>query len=180
MLDSSKLMDAIGGTHEEKESIIERLRFADSLDVPIELTDSEMWANYVNEDLYEMDKKVREFLKKTKYTRLQKGGYRTTASLVFAWIYGRQPTAKDSSACRMLHELLRYYCTGYTGKTTFNGKKVPRVYVFSKYAFSKKRPYSLKLRLEESGAGKNIWRKSPGYNRDKRGLHRQDHRGNSE
>lgn len=161
MLDTSALFEAVGGQAKDPdESIIDRLRFDDALNIPIELTDAEMWTNYINEDLYELDKKVREFLGKTTYQR-RKGGYKTTASLVFAWIYGRQPKAEDGAACRMLHELLKYYCTEYTGQTTFNGKKVTRVYVFSRYSFEHRRPYSLKLRLEESDAGKNVWRQSP-------------------
>lgn len=161
MLDTSALFEAVGGQAKDPdENIIDRLRFDDALNIPIELTDAEMWTNYINEDLYELDKKVREFLGKTTYQR-RKGGYKTTASLVFAWIYGRQPKAEDGAACRMLHELLKYYCTEYTGQTTFKGKKVTRVYAFSRYSFEHRRPYSLKLRLEESDAGKNVWRQSP-------------------
>ena len=162
MLDTSKLYEAVGGNRQPEPDvdIIDRLRFDDSLHVPIELTDLDMWANYINEDLYVMDKKVREFLKKTRYAREKKGGYRTTASVVFAWIYGRQPEASDGAACRLLHELLKYYCTSYTGATTYMGKKVSRVYEFSKYATYNRRPYSLKLRLEESDEGQNPWRKS--------------------
>ena len=171
MLDVSDLYKAVGGgkagNPKHEQSVVDRLRFDDSLNVPIELTDAALWANYINDDLYEMDKKVREFLKKTRYKR-QKGGYRTTASLVFAWVYGRQPVPSDGAVCRMLNELLKYYCTSYTGATTFMGKKVPRVYEFSKYAVSNKRPYSLKLRLEESEDGKNIWRNGNGQNKEKR------------
>lgn len=180
MLDTSKLFDAIGGEHDEQENIVDRLRFDDSLNIPIELTDADLWSNYINEDLYELDKKVREFLKKTTYKRIKKGYYRTTASLVFAWIYGRKPTPEDSPACRMINEILKYYCTSYTGPTTYMGKKVSRVYEFSKYSFSNKRPYSLKLRLEEMGDGKNTWRKSPGAGKDKRRYSRRKHSETSE
>lgn len=175
-LDTSALFDAVGGNKQEKheQNIIERFRFDDSLNVPIELTDADLWSNYINDDLYEMDKKVREFLKKTTYQR-RKGGYKTTASLVFAWIYGRTPQAEDGAACRMLHEVLKYYCTSYTGATTYKGKKVTRVYNFSKYAFDKRRPYSLKLRLEEMDAGKNPWRRSPIDDSKKRSHGRRKH-----
>lgn len=163
MLDTSALFDAVGGDRQDRpdESIVDRLRFDDSLNVPIELTDADLWTNYINEDLYEMDKKVREFLKKTTWKRRKNNGYKTTASLVFAWIFGRQPEPGDGAACRMLHEILKYYCTSYNGPTTYMGKKVTRVYNFSKYAFENRRPYSLKLRLEESDGGKDPWRKSP-------------------
>ena len=68
MLDTSELFDAIGGNRQDTpdEDIITRLRFDEALDVPIELTDLDMWSNYINEDLYVMDKKIREFLKKTR------------------------------------------------------------------------------------------------------------------
>ena len=162
MLDTSALFDAVGGDKYDQpdENVIDRLRFDDSLNVPIELTDLDLWANYINEDLYELDKKMREFLKRIRYIKAKKGGYRTTASIVFAWIYGRQPTPSDGWACRTVHELLKYYCTSYTGATTFQGKKVQRVYEFSKYAGITKRPYSLKLRLEESEDGKNVWKRN--------------------
>ena len=179
-LDVSLLYDAVGGNRRQFEKpdqdIVERLRFDDSLDVPIELTDLDMWANYVNDDLYAMDKKIREFLKKIRYTREKKGGYRTTVPIVFAWIYGRKPEPKDSGACRMLHELMRYYCTSYTGKeTTHKGKKVTRAYNFSKYATENRRPYSLRLRLEEAKDGQCPWRKSNVDDSKKRLVGRRKH-----
>lgn len=161
VLDASELFSAIGGEIPEPESdVIERFRAEDSLEIPIELTDLELWANYVNEDLYVMDKKIRKFLKGIRYRQEKNGGYKTTASIVFAWIYGRMPEPSDGYACRMVHTLLKYYCTSYNGPTTFGGKTVSRVYKFSKYACRKKRPYSLKLRLEEvGGAGKDPWKR---------------------
>lgn len=179
MLDSSKLFDAVGGSSREPdEGILERFREDARIDVPIELTDLDRWANYVNEDLYDMDRKVREFLGKTRYRREKGNGYRTTASVVFSWIYGRPPTPADSPACRMLNELLRYYCSSYTGPTTYKGRKVPCVYEFTKYATSNRRPYSLKLRLEECDEGRDPFRKSgvddSAKRRDGRRKHRED------
>lgn len=174
MLDSTELLLAVGGEVEDPDqNIIERLRFEDSLEVPIELTDAEVWANYVNDDLYIMDKKIREFLKKTRTTREKNGGYKTTASIIFAWVYGRQPTPADGSACRVINRLLTYYCTSYTGETTFKGKRVARVYKFSKYATKNKRPYSLRLRLEENDGKGEPFRRGPGFSKDKREYHRR-------
>ena len=179
MLDASELYDAVGGNlkrnQDYDEDIIERFRDDDAMEIPVGLTDLELWANYVNDDLYAMDVKIREFLKKTRYQREKKGGYRTTASVVFAWIYGRKPEPSDGAACRMVNELLRYYCTSYTGATTFMGKKVPRVYEFSKYATIKKRPYSLKLRLEVMGDAGNPFRAGKGDSADKRRHGRREH-----
>jgi hypothetical protein len=176
MLDTSALLEAVGADRQDRpdDNVIDRLRFDEGLNVPIELTDADLWANYINDDLYEMDKKVREFLKKTTSKR-RKGGYRTTASLVFAWIYGRQPEAHDGSVCKMLHEILKYYCSSYTGATTYLGKRVNRVYNFSKYSFINRRPYSLRLRLEESDDGRNPWRKSPVDDSKKRANGRRKH-----
>lgn len=179
MLDTSELLDAIGaeryGNKPQDDDIISRFRRDGDLEVPIELTDLDVWANYTNDDLYVMDKKLREFFKKTRYQREKKGGYKTTASVVFAWIYGRQPEPSDGAACRTLHELLKYYCTSYTGATTYRGKKVPRVYEFSRYATKEKRPYSLRLRLEEAKDGKDPFRGSGRGNTDKRRYGRRSH-----
>jgi len=172
MLDLSALTEAISTERQrgdpDLDPIVDRLRDDDALEVPIELTDLELWSNYMNDDLYEMDVKVREFLKRTRYQRQAKGGYRTTASVVFAWIYGRQPEARDGAACRLLHKLLKYYCTSYTGATTFHGKPVTRVYRFSKFSGNAKRPYSLKLRMEEANGSGNVFKSGPNAGVDKR------------
>jgi hypothetical protein len=182
LLDTSELMAAISREDQRRdayvEDVISRLRDDDALEVPIEFTDLEVWSNYMNEDMYELDIKVREFLKKTRYKRQAKDGYRTTASAVFAWIYGRQPEAGDGAVCRLLHELLKYYCTSYTGKTTFHGKPVNRVYRFSKFATNSKRPYSLRLRMEEMREDADIFRASPDSKIDKRTHARRANREN--
>lgn len=171
LLDTSALIDAISVESQRRdydvEDVVTRIRDDDALDVPIELTDLDLWSNYMNDDLYEMDVKVREFLKQTRYKREAKGGYRTTSSVVFAWIYGRQPEPRDGSVCRLLHELLKYYCTSYTGRTTFKGKPVNRVYRFSKFSGNTKRPYSLRLRMEEAKGG-DVFREGPNSKVDKR------------
>lgn len=170
LLDASELFDAVGGQKIERPDvdIIHRFREDDALAVPIELTDMDVWANYVNDDLYVLDKKIREFFRKTMHKRVEHGGMRTTVSVVFAWIFGRQVEPRDGYTCRILHTLLKYYCTSYTGQTTYGGKKVSRVYNFSKYAVSSKRAYSLRLRMEETEDGRNPFRRGRNYNADKR------------
>lgn len=178
MLDTSELLEAVGGSYEADpdKDIIERFRIDESLDVPIQLTDLDLWANYINDDLYLMDKKIREFFKKIRWGQQKKGGYRTTASVVFAWIYGHMPTPADGYACRMVHELLKYYCTSYTGETTYKGKAVSRVYRFSRYATKNKRPYSLRLRLEEAKDGNQaVFKRGPNSGKDKRTYGRRAH-----
>lgn len=173
LLDLDELTRAVSSERQRGDPfldpILDRFRDDDALEVPIEMTDLDVWANYMSDEIYDLDSKVREFLKKTRYKRYVKDGYRTTVSVVFAWIYGRQPTAADGAVCRLLNTLLKYYCTSYTGKTTFYGKPVSRVYRFSKYATNAKRPYSLRLRIEEAdGIGGGTFREGPNHKADKR------------
>ena len=138
------------------QSLVDRLRNDESMDIPWQLTDFDLWSNYVDDDLYELDKKVREYIRKCRYQRESKGGQRTAVPLVFAWIFGRKPTSKDSQVCVKLHMLLKYYCTRYTGKNAIKGRKFNRVYYFSRYAGMHKRPYSLRLRLEEQASERSF------------------------
>lgn len=130
------------------QNIIDRLRFDDAMDIPWQITDLDLWENYVDEDLYQLDLKIREFFRKNRVQRERKKSQRTSVPLVFAWMFGRPPTPNDSQVCVKLHKLLKYYCTRYTGSTTIKGKRFNRVYYFSAYSTRYKRPYSLKLRLE--------------------------------
>lgn len=184
LLDTSELTMALSTDRQREdvydEDIVDRLRTDSSLDVPVELTDLELWSNYMNEEMYELDKKVREFLKRTRYQRASKGGYRTTVQVVFAWMFGRQPDPADGSVCRNLHTLLKYYCTRYTGATTFHGKPVTRVYYFSRFSGLTKRPYSLKLRLEESNGSTSVFRNGPNHKVDKRSYGRRANRPNGQ
>lgn len=149
MLDISAFDDFEAKLHdEEDEQYIERLRLDASFDCPAQLTDLDMWKNYCDLRLYEMDKLVRQFLTKTRYRRETRGGMRTTTSLVFTAIFGRKAEPSDSQTCRYLNRLLRYYCTSYTGRTTLNGKRVDHVYKFSRWACKNRLPLSLRLRLE--------------------------------
>jgi hypothetical protein len=132
------------------QTIIERLRFDDALEIPHQLTDVDLWINYCNNDLYDLDKAVREVIKKTRWTRLTKGKMSTAVPIVFMQIFGRRPESKDSFVCVMLHRLLRYYCTSYTGTSKIAGQRFNHVYHFSKYAMRSRNPMSLRLRMEEA------------------------------
>lgn len=182
-LDTSELMEDLVPRHWDElpdRSIIERFRTEDSMEVPFELTDLDIWANYTNDDLYQMDVKVREFLSKTAYRRASKGGYRTTAQVVFAWIFGHRPEPRDGYACRLVHKLLKYYCTSYSGCTTYKGKRVNRVYRFSPYSCTSKRPLSLRLRLEVANERTQVFKRGTGYREDKRSHGRQSYRDDGE
>ena len=65
MLNVDGLFEAVGGVpNDEGDGVFERFRKRDEIDIPIELTDIDKWSNFVNDDLYEMDSKLREFLRK--------------------------------------------------------------------------------------------------------------------
>lgn len=158
---------------EPDQTVVDRLRFDDALDIPHQLTDVDLWINYCNDDLYHLDKAVRELIRKSRYTRETKGKMKTAVPLVFLGIFGRKPTPKDSQVCVMLHRLLTYYCTSYTGTSKIAGVRFNRVYHFSKYAMRSKRPMSLRLRLEEStDGGANSFREY-GTGKDKRASSRR-------
>jgi hypothetical protein len=166
-LDLDAFKELALGDEEPDESIVERLRFDDALDVPHQLTDVDVWLNYCNDELYELDKAVRALIKKSRHTRLTKGKMKTAVPLVFLGIFGRKPTPQDSRVCVILHRLMRYYCTSYTGTSKINGIRFNHVYHFSKYACRSKRPLSLRLRLEESNGSSASFREyAPG--KDKR------------
>lgn len=167
MLDLTALNDIAPVDSEPEPSIVERLRFDSDLDIPHQLTDVDLWLNYCNDDLYYLDKAVRELIKKTRWTRQTRGKMKTAVPLVFLQIAGRPAEAKDSRTCMMLHRILRYYCTSYTGISKINGVRFSKVYHFSKYACRSKRALSLRLRLEESNGDDSSFR-AYGTGQDKR------------
>lgn len=162
-LDLDAFNDLAHVDSEPDQTIIDRFRFDESLEIPHQLTDVDAWLNYCNDDLYYLDKAVRELISKSRWTRLTKGKMKTAVPLVFMQIFGRAATPQDSYVCRYLHRILRYYCTSYTGISKINGVRFSKVYHFSKYACRSKRPISLRLRLEESNAAESSFREyNPG------------------
>ena len=147
------------------QDIVDRLRFDDSLDVPWQLTDVDLWNNYCDDRIYELDKRIRAYLKGTRYTREKKGKFKTAAPLVFLHLFGRRAEAADSQVCVDIHKILKYYCTSWAGPTAIKGQRYTKVYYFSKYSVQNKRPYSLRLRLEERN-DEHAYR-SYGENKDK-------------
>lgn len=144
--------------------LMERMRFDDSLEIPWQMTDLDVWYNYCDEDLYQLDKLVLGLLRRTEWKRRTKGEMKMAVPQMFAILFGRMPTAKDGTVCRTMHQLLDYYCTRKTGSTTVKGKRVTRVYYFSRYSVNKRKPYSIRLRLEENN-NENSFRNSPEVNK---------------
>lgn len=139
-------------------------------DMPIALTDYELWQNYCDDELYDLDKALRKYLAKQKWRRRRDGGFKTSASLVFTYLFGRKPTQSDTRLTRKLNQLLRYYATRCSkGHARVNNKQYVRVYYFSKYASDNKRPYSLRLRMEEAEADGKGFRYTLRPNLDSKG-----------
>jgi hypothetical protein len=144
-----------------EDDILIELRSKEGFELPPDITDADLWANYTDERLYLLDKKVREYFFATKYKRqYQEKEFRTSVPLVFACIFGRKPEAKDSQYCVLMHKLLTYYAKRKTGQNNINGKKFTNVYYIGPYQLLHRRPYSLRLRLEEmddSKQNRTIW-----------------------
>ena len=149
MLDLEGFDDLAGIEPEPDQTIIDRLRFDSELDMPWQMCDIDIWKNYCDEDLYHLDKAVRGYLLRTRWKRLHKGQLRTAVPLVFQTLFGRKAKPTDCGATKKMHVLMRYYCTRFTGKNKIGGNVHSTVYIFSKYAVIQKRPYSMRLRLEE-------------------------------
>jgi hypothetical protein len=136
---------------EELKAVRKRLENNDLMDY--RYTDVDLWKNYTDDRLYELDRLLIKFFASTRWWRGQKKGmgeFKTAAHLVFAWIFNREPRDCDSAIMRTLHKLLTFYCTRKTGQTLIGGKRVPHVYYFSRASMQKKRlPCSLRLRMEE-------------------------------
>lgn len=156
-LDFSAFDDEMYATEHDEELFAE-LREASEKQLPWQIADLDLWKNYTNQRLYELDKALRKYLKTTTYQRRKyaksKKQWSTTCPMVFECLFGRKPTSKDSQACVDLNRLLDYYCCRKTGQNFVAGKRVPRVYYFKPYAKpEKKKPFSLRLAIEERPNG---------------------------
>ena len=171
-LNFEELNALAGVSNEPDESFIDSLRFDSELEIPMELTDLDVWANYCDDRLYELEKLVRDYFKRTRWKREQAKGQKTAVPLLFLHLFGRQPTAHDSQVCRYLHRILKYYSRSFTGETKINGKRVGRVYYFAPNCYRFKRPLSIRLRIEERGE-KNAFIKSPRNSEGKKSESRQ-------
>lgn len=137
--------------YEEEMAAIEELQQMEinAGGMPWQLTKMEIWASYTDELLYELEKKVREFIKRTTAGRKYHNGQTIVVSQLFQYIYGRKAEPKDSKINRKLHEIMRYYAMKRTGPTTWRGKRVDSgVYKMSPSA-GKRVPYSIRLRMEQ-------------------------------
>lgn len=122
-------------------------------EMPWQLTKLEIWTNYTDDLLYELDKAIRRFLDATSAGRAYYGGQTVVVSELFKWIFGRPAEIEDSHICVKIHDIMEYYANKRTGSTTYKGKRIPSgVYKLSAHSGSRI-PYSLRLRLELDQSG---------------------------
>jgi hypothetical protein len=109
--------------------------------------DIDSFSNYTNDLLYELDKGVRRYFHQTQSIRATKQ-LRTAVPIVYIFLFNRKPNANDSQLCKTLHKLLKYYACKVTGRNKIGDIQYTHIYIFSKRWVCKRKPYSLKLRLE--------------------------------
>lgn len=116
--------------------------------LPPQMSDFTVWDNYIDEELYVLEKKLREYFESMRQYAKKNQGYQTTAPMVFNIIFGRPPQPEDRGICVKLNRLLNYYSYKITGKQKVGGKWADKVYWIRKYGTEKRRPMSIKLRME--------------------------------
>lgn len=116
------------------------------------VSSAEAWRQYNNQDLYEADKLVREWIALMKQnkkwcntTKMR----RYTFKMIFEQLYGREYDQKtDAKWINIYSKVLTWYSSRVLKGTSINGKNTSKtVYVISPTRL-KNPPYSLKLRLE--------------------------------
>lgn len=113
----------------------------------------ERWANYSDDDLYMLEKLLRKWFAVCKESSRWMKTYKNrkyTMGMVVEHIFGRKwDNAIDGRYSKKLKLLLQYYSTSVKSCGTIAGKKTRHtVYVIGSKRIDK-RPYSLRLRIEE-------------------------------
>ena len=149
--------DTLDHTKKEEESkVIARLKDAD-FQFPHAMANATTWERYVNDDLYYLDKAIREILLKTRHARIEQGGMKTNSRLMFITIFGEEPknNREDNNTLKLINRILSHYAKRKTNVTKVQGKRLRSVFHFTPGQFKDRRPgytplpISLKLRMEE-------------------------------
>lgn len=120
------------------------------------LTTPERWENYSNPLIYETDKRIREWIgaMKSVWTN-RKGNDRRYCRKDLVEILGLEDAIKTAHDNKIVSRIFAYYSTRIVERSTINNKRVKKVYTLSPRRL-KRKPYSLKLRLEEL-EGEGCW-----------------------
>lgn len=112
------------------------------------------WENYSDEILYDIEVRLRKFLKEKEddphWTWARTTYRKFTVGMMFEILYGRKwdPTKDGKWAFRMAR-VMSHYSSRIQKEGTIRGKKYTKtIYTLSLSRFHKVSPYSLKLRIE--------------------------------
>lgn len=112
------------------------------------LNTQEAWDNYSDDLVYEIDKRMREWLASMKNKWTRKGTDRRYTFSTLLDILGIDITENKLKNHNKVARIFAYYSTKIQKQTTINGIKRKNVYTVSA-ARLKRQPYSLKLRIEQ-------------------------------
>ena len=113
------------------------------------MTTDDQWKNYADENIYDFEKRLRDFLKYMSERKQYRyvNTRRFTYAMIYERLYGMQPKRLNSYAANSHRAILAYYSSRIIKDTNIGGKRKRVVYVLA-YSRLKKRPWGLKLRLE--------------------------------
>lgn len=110
------------------------------------------WEQFTDQQTYELDSLVREWIEIMSANPSWKKSYRNrryTMSMVIEQLFGRQyDQAEDQKRVMRLSKILSYYSTKVQNGGSINGKSYSKTIYTISPGRLKKPPYSLKLRLE--------------------------------
>lgn len=107
------------------------------------------WANYSDDLVYEVDKRLRKWASTMKWTK--RGLDRRYTFREIAEILGLYKEIGKGANYAKIARVFAYYSTRIQRDTTVNGVRKKKVYTLSPARFRNRLPYSLRLRMEEMG-----------------------------
>ena len=112
------------------------------------------WENYSDEILYDIETRLRAFLKEKEddpHWKWARSTYRKfTAGMMYEILYGRKwDRSRDGKYAIRIAKIMAHYSSRIQKEGTIRGKKYTKtIYTLSLSRFHKVPPYSLKLRIE--------------------------------
>lgn len=112
------------------------------------------WENYSDDILYDIEKRLRAFLKSKEgdpHWKWARTTYRKfTVGMMFEVLYGRKwDPSRDGKYAHRMSRVMSYYSTKIQKEGAIRGKKMTKtIYTLSLSRFHRIPPYSLKLRIE--------------------------------
>lgn len=112
------------------------------------LSGQKEWDNYSDDLVYEVDKKIREWIEKMRTSWSRRGLDRRYQFSTLLEILGVEVNVRKQGNYAKIARIFAYYSTRIQKETNINGVRKKNVYTISP-ARLKKPPYSLRLRMEQ-------------------------------